>query len=119
MLHLSQQPAAKDAPLAYAEAVSRLASVRHALRLVGPFGGGPASDIGEDEALAACWDEAGEHRHRLFDRRSDRMIGAATAGIEALLVEREEGREPHQRAGETLIEEIRRELSEVAGIILG
>jgi hypothetical protein len=47
------------------------------------------------------------------------LIGAATAGIEALLVEREEGREPHQRAGETLIEEIRRELSEVAGIILG
>lgn len=118
MLHLSLQPATDQAPLAYSEAVSRLASVRHALRLVAPFAGGPASDIADDEALAAGWEDAGECRHRLFDRRSDRMIGAATAGIEALLLEREEGREPHEAAGQTLIDEIRRELIEVAGVIL-
>lgn len=118
MLHLPAQPASDHSPLAYSEAVSRLASVRHALRLVGPFAGGPASDEDDDEALASSWDGAGEDRQRLFDRRSDRMICAATAGIEALLIEREEGREPHEAASETLVEEIRRELREVAGIVL-
>lgn len=118
MLHLPAQPVLDDAPLAYSEAISRLAGVRHALRLVGPYAGGPASDIAEDEAIAASWDEAGEHRQRLFDRRSDRMICAATAGIEALLMEREDGHEPNEAASETLVEEIRRELRDVAGIIL-
>ena len=93
MLHLLAQPTPSDSPLPYAEAVSRLASVRHALRLVEPFGSGPASDLGDDEAVAAAWDEAGEAKQRLFDRRSERMIGAAAAGIEALLDEDQEGRE--------------------------
>ena len=55
---------ARQAPLPYAEAVSRLASVRHALRLVEPFGGGPASDLDDDDAIAAAWDGAGEARQR-------------------------------------------------------
>ena len=98
--------------------MSRLASVRHALRLVEPFGAGPAPDT-SDEAIAAAWDGAGETRQRLFDRRSERMIGAAAAGIEALLSERQDGREPHSAASEALVEQIRRELHEVAGIVLG
>jgi hypothetical protein len=40
------------------------------------------------------------------------------AGIEALLGQRHEGREPHVEASRTLAEEIRRELREVAGIVL-
>ena len=119
MLNLVVQPAPDNAPLPYAEAVSRLASVRHALRLVEPFGGGPASDPCDDEVIAAAWDGAGEARQRQFDRRSERMIGAAAAGIEALLVESREGREPHSEASQALVEEIRRELREVAGIVLG
>jgi hypothetical protein len=118
MLHLLAQPTPSDSPLPYAEAVSRLASVRHALRLVEPFGSGPASDLGDDEAVAAAWDEAGEAKQRLFDRRSERMIGAAAAGIEALLDERQEGREPHAAASQALAEQIRRELREIAGIVL-
>jgi hypothetical protein len=47
------------------------------------------------------------------------MIGAAAAGIEALLIERQEGREPHSAANEALVEQIRRELQEIAGIVLG
>ncbi len=46
------------------------------------------------------------------------MVGAAAAGIEALLIERQEGREPHAAAGEALVELIRRELQDVAGIVL-
>jgi hypothetical protein len=118
MLHLLAQPVTDESPLPYAEAVSRLASVRHALRLVGPYGGGPASDP-SDDAVATAWDDAGEARRQLFDRRSQRMIGAAAAGIETLLIERQLGHEPHAAASETLVNEIRRELREVAGIVLG
>jgi hypothetical protein len=117
MLHLLAHCAPDDSPRPYAEALTRLASVRHALRLVEPFGSGPAPDLSFDEAIAARWADAGEPKQRLFDRRSERLVGATAAGIEALVIEREEGREPHAAAGKTLIEEIRRELEEVAGIL--
>ena len=55
----------------------------------------------------------------LFERRSGRMVGAVSAGVEALIVERDEGREPHWAASDAMIDEIRRELRDVAGIILG
>ena len=119
MLHLQQQPTRDDSPLAYAEAVSRLASVRHALQLVEPFGAGPASDLSDDERIAANWDCAGEAKQRLFDRRSARMVGAAAAGIESLLIERQEGRQPHAQASQALVDEIRRELQQVARVVLG
>jgi hypothetical protein len=118
MLHLLAQSAPDESPQPYAEALTRLASVRHALRLVEPFGGGPAPDLSIDEAIAAGWQTAGEHKQKLFDRHSQRLVGATAAGIEALVVEREEGREPHSAAGQALIDEIRRELEEVAGILL-
>jgi hypothetical protein len=47
------------------------------------------------------------------------MVGAVSAGVEALITERDEGREPHWAASDAMIEEIRRELRDVAGIILG
>ena len=119
MLHLTVQPSANDAPLPYAEAVSRLASVRHALRLVEPFGAGPASDLTDDEEIAAAWDSASGPSQQLFDRRSERMVGAAAAGIEALLTERQDGRQPNSAASQALVEQIRRELRDIAGIILG
>ena len=102
----------------YAEAVSRLASVRHALRLVDGFAGGPADDLDADEELAAAWPNAGEARHRCFDRRSARLVGMAASGIEALLSQRQKNREAHGAASETLVNEIRRELRDVAGIVL-
>jgi hypothetical protein len=116
MLHLLRQQTPEETPLAYSEAVSRLASVRHAIRLVEPFAG-PAPDI-DDDAVAAAWDEAGDASQKLFDRRSARMIAGAAAGIEALLIERQEGREPHAAASQALADEIRRELRDVAGIVL-
>ena len=92
MLHLLRQHSPEETPAAYAEAVSRLASVRHAMRLVEPFGAGPASDV-DDEHVASAWDEA-------------------------LLIERQDGREPHAAASQALADEIRRELRDVAGIVL-
>jgi hypothetical protein len=103
---------------AYAEAVSRLASIRHAIALVEPFGGGPASDPTEDEAIATTWDQAGAAKQRCFDRRSGKLVGAATAGFEALLAARASGRGPNVEASRAVVDEIRRELHDIANIIL-
>jgi hypothetical protein len=118
MLHLQPVPATESAPEPYAEAVTRLASIRHALRLVDPFGGGPASDLNQDEAIAAAWPEADNARRRAFDTRSARLVGAPAAGVEALLNEQQKGLEPHEEASKALVEEIRRGLSDVARLIL-
>ena len=116
MLHLIQQPEA-ETPAVYAEAVSRLASVRHALRLVdGGFGAGPEDDCDSD--VAAAWPDAGEAKQYWFERRSARLVGTTAAGIEALLSQRQKDREPHRAASQALVDEIRRELREVAGIVL-
>src|ERR1700741_1392886 len=105
MLHLLAQNE-PETPSAYAEAVSRLASVRHALRLVdGGFSNGPEGDLAGD--IAPAWSSASEAKQRWFDRRSARLVGAAAAGIEALLSQRHEGCEPNAAAGEALAEEIR------------
>jgi hypothetical protein len=45
-------------------------------------------------------------------------VSATAAGIEALLGQRHEGREPHREANLALVDEIRRELRDVAGIVL-
>ena len=120
MLHLQPQPveSAESRRQPYAEAVSRLASIRHALRLVDDFGGGPASDLGDDEAIAERWDDAGAARRALFDRRSAQVVGSTAAGLEALLAERASGREPHQEAGRALVDEIRRDLAQASRTIL-
>ena len=116
MLHLLPQND-PEPPVAYAEAVSRLASVRHALRLVdGGLSGGPEGDL--DGKIAGAWPEPSEAKQRYFDRRSARLVGAAAAGIEALLSQRHDGCEPNAAAGEALAEEIRRELDAIAGIVL-
>lgn len=115
MLHLPvQEP---ETPVAYGEAISRLASVRHALRLVdGGFAAGPEDDL--DLEIAAAWPISGEAKRRYFNRRSERLVGTAAAGIEALLGQRHQGREPHLEANRTLVAHIRCELRDVAGIIL-
>src|SRR5689334_10993685 len=115
MFSLLPQFDSDSRPQAYAEAVSRLASVRHALRLVdGGFSAGPE----DDQAIANAWDQAGEARQRSFDKRSERLIGATAAGVEALVIERQAGREPHVLASQALVEQIRRELQDIAGVVI-
>jgi hypothetical protein len=116
MLHLLAAPCDQARPQPYAEAVARLASVRHAMRLVEPWGAGPAPDI--DDALAARWQDVGGARQHLFDRRSERLVSATAAGVEALLIERQNSREPHAEASRELVEQIHRELAEVARVVL-
>ena len=118
MLHLIPAQPAEPRPAAYAEAVSRLASVRHALRLVEPFAGGPASDPDQDEAIAGAWNEAGEAQRHMFDRRSERLVTATAAGLEALLAGQQDGQSPQPEASRALVEEICRDLAEIARVVL-
>jgi hypothetical protein len=119
MLHLLAEPEFAAAPKPYAEAVSRLASIRHALRLVGTLGDGPSADLpDEDEAIAAMWDEKDEASRRRFDRRSEKLVGATAAGMEALLAARQDGGRAHPEASKFLVDQIRRELADVARVVL-
>ena len=119
MLHFVPVPGIDEPPRAYAEALARLASIRHALRLVDPFGGGPASDPCDDEPMAAAWSGAAKAKSRCFDARTARTAGAAAAGLEVLLGERALGREPNEAASQQLAEEIRRGLEDVSRLMLG
>jgi hypothetical protein len=118
MLTLLPDNAPQPRPEPYAEAVARLATVRHALRLVDPFAGGPASDVDDDGAIADAWERADEPRRRWFDARSGRLVEATAAGVEALLAVKQDGREPPQEAAQALVEQIRRELAEVSRVVL-
>lgn len=121
MLHLAPVPhideSPRPAPQPYAEALARLASIRHALRLVDPFGGGPASDPDDDGAMAAGWSQASRSTNRCFDGRTSRTASAAAAGLEALLAERAAGREPNAAASHRISEEIRLGLEDVSRLM--
>jgi len=117
MLHLIPEDAPRPRPEPYAEAVARLATVRHALRLVDPYGGGPAPDV-EDDAVVEAFNQADDAKRRWFDARSGRLVEATAAGVEALLAEKQKGREPHEEAAQALVEQIRRELAEVSRVVL-
>ena len=117
MLHFVPVPQVDEPPQAYAEALARLASIRHALRLVDPFGGGPASDACDEDRIAASWTEASTAQSRRFDDRTARTAGAAAAGLDALLSERAAGREPNEAANRQLAEEIRRGLEDVSRLM--
>src|SRR5262245_24132664 len=117
MLTLLPENAPQPRPEPYAEAVARLATVRHALRLVDPYGGGPAPDI-EDEAVVEAFNQADDAKRRWFDARSGRLVEATAAGVEALLAAKQNGREPHEEASKALVDQIRRELAEVSKVVL-
>src|SRR5206468_11166546 len=101
MLHLLADQRPEPTPQPYAEAVSRLASIRHALRLVDTLGDGPSSDVpDEDQVIATLWDKADEISRRRFEQRSAKLVGATAAGVEALLEARQNGGRPPPEAGQ-------------------
>ena len=117
MLHFVPDPQSFESPEPYAEAVARLAGIRHALRLVDPFGGGPAPDL--DENIGEAWGAAPYAKRRCFDNRTGRVIAATAEGLEALLGERSAGREPNSAASAEIAEEIRRGLRDASRQMLG
>ena len=113
MLHLAPASSDEEPPLP-PEALARLAGIRHALRMVDPFGGGPASDPSNDDQIAAAWTGASKASNRLFDDSALRTSGAAAAGLDALLAARGAGHEPNEAASLRLAEEIRTGLEDVS-----
>ena len=118
MLHFVPEPHSFESPEPYAEAMARLAGMRHALRLVDPFGGGPASDV-DDEAIGEAWVAAPYAKRRCFDARTGRVIAATAEGLEALLGERSAGRQPNSAASAEIASEIRRGLRDAARLMTG
>ena len=121
MLHLIPVADPAESPQPYAEALSRLASIRHALRMVDPFAGGPASDA-EDDGLddgemARAWTDASKSKARCFDRSTARAASAAAAGLDAMLAERAAGRDPNTAAGRQVAEAIRHGLDDVSRLM--
>lgn len=119
MLHFAPQQPLDGAPQPYAEALARLASIRHTLRLVDPFAGGPASDPAADEEIGMVWESSSESKRRRFDARSERVVASTAAGLEALLAENAEGREPNPAASRKIADEIRAGLADVSRLMFG
>ncbi|HVL78380.1 MAG TPA: hypothetical protein VM346_03735 [Sphingomicrobium sp.] len=120
MLHLiPENPSAAPAAPAEScpEAAARLASIRHALRMVEPFAGGPASDAEDDDQIADAWEQASDAQKRCFALRSERTVCAATAGLEALLAARGECREVSPDAARVIAEELRSSLAELSRLV--
>ena len=116
MLHLSaQSPAPKPAERLHPEPVTRLASLRNALRVVDEFGGGPASDF--DDEAADQWDGLGEPTKRCFDRRSSELVAVATAGLEAVSFQREQGLDASIAAMRVIAGELRSGLEDLKRLL--
>jgi hypothetical protein len=107
MLHLVPDFAPDFEPTPHPEPIVRLASLRNALRVVDEFGGGPAPDFESDDQLAARWESAGEAAKRCFDRRSAELVGVATAGLELISDQQQEGIEPSPAAKQVIATELR------------
>ena len=114
MLHLAPVPDIDGPWNTSAASKAKLAGIRHALRLVDQFGGGPAPDLPSDDEVAAALSGASKASTRRFDECMLRTAGAAAAGIDALLAARADGQEPNEAASRRLAEEIRLGLADVS-----
>lgn len=76
----------------YGDAVARLAGIRQALSRAAAAGAGPAPDL---------------------DARSDQVVGASVAGLNALAAVHGDS-----EASRELVERIRRELAEISNLVL-
>jgi hypothetical protein len=106
MLHLVPEFSPDFEPKTCPEPITRLASLRNALRVVDQFGGGPASDFGDDE-LTARWESAGEAAKRCFDRRSAEMVALAATGLEWICERQKDGASVNPAAKQVIADELR------------
>jgi hypothetical protein len=108
MLHLIPEFAPDFEPSLHPEPVSRMASLRNALRIADSFGGGPASDVDDDDdQTSARWASAGEAAKRCFDRRSAELIAMATDGLQVVAEQQALGKHASPAAMGTIAAELR------------
>ena len=107
MFQILSIEAASEAPVSGGELAARIAGLKRALRILEPSGGGPSCDAEEFLAI----EFASEGARACFDSRSERVIGEASAGLEAVVGVRAEGLEPHPTAVDMVAEAIREGLA--------
>ena len=116
MIHFvpeSAVPAEISAP--YAEAVARLAGLRHALGIVDPQA--RHEPLFDEQRLAASWHGAGRAAQRCFDRRSTQATATAAAGLEALLGARDSGGDANPVVRQRIADEIRAGLEDLSRLM--
>ena len=113
MIHFLPLEAAADAPFAGGELAARIAGLKRALRLLEPSGHGPSCDEEEFGAVEL----AHEGARRCFDHRSERVIGSAAAGLDAVLGVRNDGFEVNPIAVDLVAETIREGLASLSELL--
>jgi hypothetical protein len=113
MLQILSIEAAAEASIEGGELAARILGLKRALRLLEPSGGGPSCDAEEFEVV----EFASEAARRCFDARSERVIGEASAGLEAVVSVRGTGEEPHPVAIDLVAEAIRTGLANLDELI--
>jgi hypothetical protein len=113
MIHFVPESPATEMPGPYAEAVARLASIRHALACVEQVAGKDVSQRDSEARLALGFPGASAPVQRCFDARSARVASAAAAGLEAIARQQDAGNPPHPAAVEALERELGAGLSEL------
>lgn len=112
MIHLLSIAAAEAMPVPD-EALARIAGLKRALRLLEPAGGGPSCDEDEFGGLAL----ANGCVRRCFDNRSERVIGAAAAGLEAVVSVRGAGEQANPAAVGQVADAIREGLADLSELL--
>jgi hypothetical protein len=113
MIHFIPESQATEVPAPYAEAVARLASIRHALACVEQVAGKDVSHRDSEARLAIGFPGSPPPVQRCFDARSARVANAAAAGLEAIARQQDAGNPPHPAALERLERELGAGLSEL------
>lgn len=90
----------------YADAVARLASIRHALACVEQVAGEMPSDRDSEARLAVRWPSASPAARRCFEARSARAAQGAAAGLEAIAAQHDQGMEANPKATARLLKDI-------------
>jgi hypothetical protein len=113
MIHFIPESNADELPAPYAEAVARLASIRHALACVEQVAGKDPAHRDSEARLALGFPDSLAPVRRCFDSRSERVANAAAAGLEAIARQQDAGNPPHPAALEQLERELSGGLSEL------
>ena len=113
MMQILSIDAAAAEPVAGDELAARIAGLKRALRLLEPHGHGPSCDEEEFGPIEFAGDDA----RRCFDARSERVVGSAAAGLDAVVAVRNDGLEANQAAVDLVAETIREGLADLSKLL--
>ena len=118
MIHFVPQQQFTGMPANCDEALSRLAGIRNALRLVEPGCREAWQDAAENQRFNDLWDRASEATRRCFETSSERTIDEATAGLEAMLAGKSRGDSVNPVAVKRVAGRLREGLDELERVLV-